>query len=290
MASGGAGGGGFRPYPIKPSEKNSETWGLPSVSRTISFPTEFPLFYKALLENATRTIDILGDPIAIGASAKVYLVRVNGLFYIIKRVLPSFMGKFYSEVSMFEQIKYKPAAEHVVTFLASTETSKGGFILFPYEQGMTLHKWLAQGHNTKEKSEMESKVNTAIKALHDAGVIHSDVKSNNIYVLKNNKPLLLDLGESIIIDTIDFLDYREDVNRNFRMLAEAFKPPLVQKYEFYSKDPIADRINQLLSAAPAPAASSGMAGGYRKKHRSRSKNHRKTKRATTRRARSHRQK
>lgn len=287
MASGGGSSAGsagagsadddFRPYP--PPKKNSSAPWVPPVSRTMSLPTEFPEYYNIIVRYAAEFIEKLGDPIEQGGSARIYLIRVNSVYYIVKRVMPSFIGKFDSEVSILTRLQNTAAAKHVVKYLASTKTSKGGFILFPYVPGITLYKWLAEGHSEHDKDRMKEMVNAAVSELHKNGVIHGDVSSKNIYIKEDDTPMLIDFGESDVVDNIDVLEVGAiSVAKNFYNLSEAFKPPLVQKVSLpSSKDPIADRIKQLLST---PAA--GMGGGYRKKSKSRPKRPAKT-RATTKR-------
>lgn len=201
----------------------------------------------------------LGEPIAAGTTARVFLVYSEGRFYIIKRVMPQFLGKFREEAGILIRLKGSAASPYVVQYLADIETDKGCFILFPYIHGMTLHKWLAAGHTEEEKASMKEKVQAALAAIHAQGIIHGDVKANNIWVPTDGYPFLYDFGNfgrigDLTATSKERLTHRvvtsEPLDRitedlNLRMVDPSFGPPLVQQRA--PLDALSARINEIIN-------------------------------------------
>ena len=252
MASGGAGGASA---------------GLPSgfLNMLKSESTPITLNQTAYTGFLASCVSQLGEPISEGGTARVYLIYSEGSFYIIKKIHSRFLDKFRKEVGFLIQLQKSAASPYVVQYLADLETDKGYFILFPFEPGMTLHKWLTESHSKEDKTRMKEKVEIALKAIHDNNVIHGDVKANNIWVRTDGSPFILDFGESgepgdsVTIARSGFSSGRAVNARklspgfNFQKLDIAFEPPLMKKDG--PLDILSKRINELLHPPPpAPSA------------------------------------
>ena len=211
-------------------------------------------------------ISQLGEPISEGATARVYLIYSEGSFYIIKKIQSRFLDKFRKEVGILRVLQRSAASPFIVQYLADLETDKGCFILFPYIHGMTLHKWLAEGRSDHEIASMKSLVGLALKAIHAQGVVHGDVKANNIWVPTDGYPFLFDFGESgapgaaVTIARSGFGDRRGvnalvlSPNFNFQKLELAFAPPLVLQAAAPPAplDALTARIKQIINRLHTP--------------------------------------
>lgn len=281
MASGGA-GGGFRPYP-KQEKSDDVGWSTlappPRGLRPLQgfFPTAIGGLparkdYNKILETAKLKGDAI---ISQGATARVYSIRIDDEDYIVKKIAPSHIGKFVSEVENLKFLKETSAKNYIVTYLADKYDGNYGYILFPFEPGMTLNNWLAEGtHSSDEKAAMEAQVRAALGEIHKNGVIHGDVKANNIWVRTDGSPFILDFGESGSPgDPVTIARSGFGVSRDIN--ADKLSP------DFNFK-----QLNAVFSSIPLIKKE----GGYRKNSRSRSKKHRKTKRTIKRARRRHHQK
>lgn len=68
-----------------------------------------------------------------------------------------------------------------------------------YIEGIKILNWITQKHNLIESIELFIKVLDAIKFAHDYGVIHRDLKSDNILFTNNHKVVILDWTLSKVI-------------------------------------------------------------------------------------------
>ena len=81
----------------------------------------------------------------------------------------------------------------VYTFLRHHKTA---YIIMEYVDGMTFSEWLRQ-HPTPSEAELiaiASPILAGLHELHKVGLMHRDIKPGNIYICRDNRPILLDFG------------------------------------------------------------------------------------------------
>ncbi len=67
-----------------------------------------------------------------------------------------------------------------------------------YEEGITLTDYLKQ-HQILEENDILNLLMPlldGLKVLHSAGIIHRDIKPDNIFIRQNGSPVLLDFGSA----------------------------------------------------------------------------------------------
>lgn len=83
----------------------------------------------------------------------------------------------------------------VHTFLKKHGTA---YIVMDYENGLPLHTYLKSCHTLSEKETycILKPLMKGLKEVHDAGILHRDIKPPNIYLRKRGVPVLLDFGSA----------------------------------------------------------------------------------------------
>jgi serine/threonine-protein kinase len=76
------------------------------------------------------------------------------------------------------------------------ETEDGGaFLVMELISGHGLRDWIADGQlSLVERIELVIAIAAALQCAHELGVVHRDVKPDNVLVRTNNRPVLLDFG------------------------------------------------------------------------------------------------
>ena len=105
------------------------------------------------------------------------------------------LGEFLKEAQVLAKFKHP----HIVRVLRFLEANGTAYMIMEYEQGETLSSWLDKhGGRLDEPTLMRIFLPTltGLQAVHDAGLLHLDIKPDNIYLRKNGEPVLIDFGSS----------------------------------------------------------------------------------------------
>jgi serine/threonine protein kinase len=142
-----------------------------------------------------RVLGLLGE----GGSAIVY-AGVDGGEEVAVKVLRAEgavdardVARFLSEAQHLERVRHPNL---IAVRRAGTLEDGRAFIVMERLRGETLAARLERGPlSRKEALEAFAKIADAVATLHDAGLIHRDVKPENVFVREpNDEPVLLDLG------------------------------------------------------------------------------------------------
>jgi tetratricopeptide (TPR) repeat protein len=137
------------------------------------------------------------------------------------------------------------------------------FFTMQYVDGIDLGEWFQINlqADVKEKSVLFKKICEGLKAAHDIGVIHRDIKPRNILVNKDNNPMLLDFGiaeafnaylritENKLIGSPDYMSPEQISNLAYDQRTDIYSLGCVMYEMFTGRKPyISDDLTHLFMA------------------------------------------
>jgi serine/threonine protein kinase len=105
------------------------------------------------------------------------------------------LGEFLKEAQALAKFKH-PNIVRVLRFLEANGTA---YMIMEYEQGETLSGYLKRHGGLLEEATLVRlflPILSGLQAVHDAGLLHLDIKPDNIYLRANEQPMLIDFGSS----------------------------------------------------------------------------------------------
>jgi serine/threonine protein kinase len=143
-----------------------------------------------------RVLRVLGR----GASGEVFLAQDSDLgrrvaLKVLHRATPEAADeafeRFLREARLYAQLEH-PA---ILPVLAADLEADPPYLVFPYLEGGTLEEEADRGPATPERvARVGERLAAGLQALHDAGVLHRDVKPANVLLDAEGDPYLADLG------------------------------------------------------------------------------------------------
>jgi serine/threonine protein kinase len=106
------------------------------------------------------------------------------------------LKSFFDEAKLLHQLSHP----HVVKVTDLFEANGTAYFVMPYLRGITFHEWMGYYPNPRQ-DELEAifvPLLEGLKYIHDKGLLHRDVKPENIYILENGHPILIDFGSARI--------------------------------------------------------------------------------------------
>jgi serine/threonine protein kinase len=103
---------------------------------------------------------------------------------------------FFDEAKLLHQLSHP----HIVKVTDLFEANGTAYFVMPYLKGITFHEWM-KNHSSPSQDELEAiyvPLLEGLKFIHDKGLLHRDVKPENIYILENGHPILIDFGSARI--------------------------------------------------------------------------------------------
>lgn len=99
---------------------------------------------------------------------------------------------FLALVAKLKALKHRG----VVTLLEAHASAQGVYVIMEYVEGITLKDWLRDEPlpPLEQRLKWYQEIVEAVNALHQAGIVHGDLKSSNIIINQNDQPVLLDFG------------------------------------------------------------------------------------------------
>ena len=87
---------------------------------------------------------------------------------------------------------------NIVKVHAVFEENNTGYMVMSYEHGLSLKDKIADKNKLTENELLTIvfKILDGLKIVHDNGFIHRDIKPDNIYLIENGEPVLLDFGSA----------------------------------------------------------------------------------------------
>ncbi|MCM1056119.1 MAG: PASTA domain-containing protein [Firmicutes bacterium] len=105
------------------------------------------------------------------------------------------LGKFLEEAKMLAKLE---SANGVVRIYNSFQENNTAYIIMEYLEGRTLKEYLALNEKlpVEEAKEILHPIITALKEVHEMGIIHRDIAPDNIFLTNDGRVKLLDFGAS----------------------------------------------------------------------------------------------
>ena len=105
------------------------------------------------------------------------------------------LQEFLKEAQALAKFKHN----HIVRVLRFVEANGTAYMVMEYEQGESLGVYLKRSGGYLNEQMLLSvfiPVLSGLQAVHDAGLLHLDIKPDNIYLRTNGQPMLIDFGSS----------------------------------------------------------------------------------------------
>lgn len=105
------------------------------------------------------------------------------------------LKEFLKEARALAKFKHP----HIVRVLRFLEANGTAYMVMDYEEGESLSAYLKKTGGFLSESKVNSifiPILSGLQAVHDAGLLHLDIKPGNIYLRTNGQPLLIDFGSS----------------------------------------------------------------------------------------------
>ena len=105
------------------------------------------------------------------------------------------LSAFLKEAQALAKFKH-PQIVRVLRFLEANDTA---YTIMEYEEGETLTAYLKRHGGVLLEARLLQiflPILNGLHAVHDAGLLHLDIKPDNIYMRRNEQPMLIDFGSS----------------------------------------------------------------------------------------------
>lgn len=125
---------------------------------------------------------------------------------------------FVDEARMLTAFREDP---HIVTVIRFFEANGTAYLVMPYYRGRSLSQHLAQNGGTLHVDDavrLLDPVLDGLGAVHGAGLLHRDVKPDNIYLTDRGNVLLLDFGAARAF-------VEDETASHTRILSRGYAPP-----------------------------------------------------------------
>lgn len=149
--------------------------------------------------------------IAVGRHA-VYKAKLDGSYHVLKEYqlqARSESKKILAEASKLQDLNHPAIASIDGVILGSNSEEDGtsrmnAYIQMPYYEGGNLLSWLRNGQRGKEELRaIFHELMRGIEYMHSNGIVHCDIKLENVFMTSNNSFASLKLGDFDISKNLD---------------------------------------------------------------------------------------
>lgn len=170
----------------------------PVLDDSLCSPAKRPSHSESLIGQRIGNYEILAL-IGLGGMGEVYLARDARLDrQIALKLLPAQFTEFPAQVERFEREARAVSALNHPNIITIHEIGQDGdthFIATEFVRGLTLREIIAAGKlELRESLSIASQIANALAAAHAAGIVHRDVKPENVMVRGDGLVKLLDFG------------------------------------------------------------------------------------------------
>ncbi|GMR20502.1 MAG: hypothetical protein BMS9Abin36_1098 [Gammaproteobacteria bacterium] len=105
------------------------------------------------------------------------------------------LKRFLQEAQALAKFKHR----NIVRVLRFMEANGTAYMVMEYEEGQSLGQYLRLHGNRLDESEMLKiylPILNGLQAVHEAGLLHLDIKPDNIYLREDGSPMLIDFGSA----------------------------------------------------------------------------------------------
>jgi serine/threonine protein kinase len=114
----------------------------------------------------------------------------------LKQQLQQAQELFFNEALILKTLQHRNINKYLDHFAANHT----GYIVTAFYKGPTLHQYIKSEKQISKRSFLLNifiPILNVVAGLHKIGVIHRDLKPNNIIITKRNVPVLIDFGSAI---------------------------------------------------------------------------------------------
>ncbi|MDQ3174041.1 MAG: serine/threonine protein kinase, partial [Acidobacteriota bacterium] len=160
---------------------------------------------KELATNTTLSHYRIVSKIGEGGMGEVYLAQDTKLDRkVALKILPADVAAHPDRMKRFvQEAKAASALNHpnIITIHEIGETDSGHFIGTEFIDGETLRELMHRGGvKMRDTLDIVVQVASALTAAHDAGIVHRDIKPQNIMVRRDEIVKVLDFGLAKLVE------------------------------------------------------------------------------------------
>ena len=177
---------------------------------------------------------VKNDPIGMGASGTVYLIEKDGIKYILK--VQAISKKAVKEEERLNLLK---GSAYVVQLMESVKTWDKLYIVLNYGSQGSMDEFMDNSDYFNDIDNVFSffrKLVEGLGTIHERGLVHADIKLDNIVVNDDNEPIIIDFDNSAEIGELSgprgTMHYMSpEMIRNFQLIEKIkFQPEM----DFYA--------------------------------------------------------
>jgi serine/threonine protein kinase len=194
------------------------------------------------------------ENIGKGARSEGHIIKLNNVKYILRKTpVPNNQVRtsLINEQLIYKILEQDPNYKKYISNLLyadvplihhHSDAYNNAYFIFEYQEGETLDKFIDSNkdkYSYEEIMNLISNINTALQFIYSRGIIHRDIKPDNIFIDKsrNNLPLIFDFDIScrngIDCKASEFTGTRKYMTNSSKILINKSSPFLIYEYNHY---------------------------------------------------------